>query len=61
MKFEKFDVTESTPFLLRRLEEMEEPATKNGEIVANMTPVTTPGNDPEMHDQKDDPTAPRKD
>ena len=31
------------------------------EHVANMTVVTTPGNAPEMHDQNNDPTAPRND
>lgn len=61
MKFENFDIDTSSPFLLRRLEPMETPTEVGGEVVANMTVVTTPTNNPEMHDQKDDPTAPRND
>ncbi|MEX0931862.1 MAG: hypothetical protein WDZ88_03885 [Candidatus Paceibacterota bacterium] len=45
------------PLLLRRMRAR--PSVPN--IVANMTVVTTQGNSPEMHDQVDDPTAPRRD
>ena len=45
------------PLLLRRAT----PRPKSSVVTMNMTVVTTQGNQPEMHDQQDDATAPRND
>jgi hypothetical protein len=52
-------INEHTPLLLRRTERM--PLAEDNSTSANMTVVTTPGNNPEMHDQQTDTTAPRND
>jgi hypothetical protein len=46
-----------TPLLKTR----QQPRPLAPEHVANMTVVTTPSSTPEMHDQNNDPTAPRND
>jgi hypothetical protein len=48
---------DDAPLLLRRAR----PRPVVTDVRANMTVVTTQGNQPEMHDQQDDPTAPRND
>jgi len=57
MEHSALRITPSTPLLLRRAQ----PRPVVREVTANMTVVTTQGSKPEMHDQRDDPTAPRKD
>jgi hypothetical protein len=52
-------ISEHTPLLLRRTERI--PDRNSLGVKANMTVVTTPGNNPEMHDQQQDATAPRND
>lgn len=54
---EKVAEADVTPLLKTR----QRSRSKAPEHVANMTVVTTPGNTNEMHDQQDDPTAPRND
>lgn len=50
-------IDHNSPLLLRRAQ----PRPVVREVTANMTVVTTQGNKPEMHDQQNDPTAPRRD
>lgn len=47
----EFEINERTPLMLRRIEE--KPAVTHP-TTNNMTVVTTPGMEPEMHDQKED-------
>ena len=48
-----------TPLLMRRAEKIK--TVRGLEVFGNMTVVTTPSNQTEMHDQMQDATAPRND
>lgn len=58
---EVLEITESTPMLLRRMEKKPNVSgltigdrDKRGIMASHMTVVTTPGMEPEMHDQDED-------